>query len=962
MNQQKILDSIPYKIKVNKKFSNNNIYTTQNFIINSFNNTSNSSKFYHMNTYIPSINYDKNNSSLTPNSNNYIINTKILKTKTNSNSEEKVRKKNLNINIYDEQKHKDANILEDLINNKYLQPILESQDIDEKLYNCNLKEPVKNSFNVSLNDFFNRKGKYYINFKTPKIEISNKRGKGLSIKTQSFNNTNNNFLNDMVVHNNRTLENNNNYNNYFNNIKMTNNYYNNNEINLLNVQSYNNNIMHFSSEGKRIKDLSYSDNNPLIYYSYERNKNMYKNRHNAYINNKVNNINNIQYLNKENYYNNNNFNKLNSPLTHYFKSQTYTLKSNNHSNNSYYKQNKSSFNNKEINIRNLADFNDLNSKNKSNNNIYENVEDDNNKYNNIKNIIKENNSNKKNKYDYNKKLFDIYRGKLLNEFFRHIEKAIKKYIYKIFKFFINILQELNPLNKIDEIFIPKISLGKSDKLNDNTNIIRTSANLKKQKYANIFYSEKKKFPQKHNYIINKNNINLLNLTQVNPNNKKISNVNKSYIINEENKLEKLPKNNIISKYEKRIYSKERKNTNSNITVVNRNSLVNPNDINNNNISNNYNIRLISNSSLNQYIYKKKIRLSKNITFVNKLNINNNNHNYNNINKNTEINKDDILSNSKGKIIDIDINLGKPIKEISDINPLENLFINDYTNKRFKSSLSSTNKREKKKKKHKSKSKSKNKKLSLPKKKYLEEKYDIYPIKNSDEDIEDNLYNNINNSFDNNLNNIISLNNSCNIAPNHNYFTTFINNKNDNDNDNNNNKNIDNKNKKKNYRNILVKNIKTSDKRLFIHINYIFSLSKKKNKNNKSYDINTLLIKRNIFFSLIKKNYDNKHQNKNKYLSKNKIIQKTNYRNHNYCLEKENEKINKTNYIKNNKDKYLFSCVKFIIKIINKIVVKKNYIYFKNALEEKNNKNKKNNNGNGKHKINTYKKKISKNKV
>ena len=548
-----------------------------------------------------------------------------------------------------------------------------------------------------------------------------------------------------------------------------------------------------------------------------------------------------------------------------------------------------------------------------------------------------------------------YLIKLLNEFFRHIEKAIKKYIYKVFKFFINILHDLNPLNKIDEIFIPKISLGKLDKINDNKNIIRTSANLKKQKFINIFYSEKKKFPQKHNYIINKNNINSLNLTQVNKNNKKISNLNKSYIIIEENKLDKLPKNNIITKYEKRIYSKERKNTNSNKTIVNRNSLKTKNDINNNNIPNNYNIRLVSNSSLNQYIYKKKIRLSKNITFANKINNNNNNNRNHQFNKNTEINKDDILSNSKGKIIDIDINLGKPIKEISDINPLENLFINNYTNKRFKSSLS-TNKREKKKKKHKSKSKNK-KKLSLPKKKYLEEKYDIYPIKNSDEDIEDNLYNNKNNSFDNDLNNIISLNNSCNIPPNHNYFKTFINNNNDNDNDNN--IIIDIKNKKKNYRNILVKNIKTSDKRLFIHINYIFSFSNKINRNNKIYDINTLVIKRNIFFSLIKDNYDNKHQ-KN-ILQKNKFFPKANYRNYNYFLEKENEKINKTNYTKNNKDKYLFSCVKFIIKIINKIFLKKNYIYFKNAFEEKYNKNKKNN-GNNKLKINTYKKKISKNKI
>jgi hypothetical protein len=67
-------------------------------------------------------------------------------------------------------------------------------------------------------------------------------------------------------------------------------------------------------------------------------------------------------------------------------------------------------------------------------------------------------------------------------------------------------------------------------------------------------------------------------------------------------------------------------------------------------------------------------------------------------------------------------------------------------------------------------------------------------------------------------------------------------------------------KKKNYKNILVKNIKTSDNRLFIHINYIFSLSQKININNKIYGINLLQIKRDIFFSLIVDNI-NKHQNK-----------------------------------------------------------------------------------------------------
>ena len=922
-HHHEISERIPYKIKVNKKGSNNNIYKSQNYIVNSYNNNSNSAKIYHMNTYFPSFqpmksskNCNKNNSFLIPFSNSYLINTQI-KSKTNSNSEEKIRKKNLNINIYDDQRNKDGNILEDLINNKYLKPILECQDIDEKLYNCNLKEPIKNSFNVSLNDFFNRKGNKFESFKTPKIEMS-KKLKGLSIKTHYFNNSNNVMNSDIIIPDNRTLENYNNYNNYYNDIKMTNNYYNNNEINLLNVQPYNNNVVQFSSEGRRMKDSSYSENRPLIYYTYETNKNSFQNSSNRYIHNK--NKNNIKYVKDDNNYNYyNDYMKLNSPINHVFKSQTYSSKSNkkNIDNYSNKKSNRATFNNKEINIINLG--NSMTQK------INENIETKNNKYDNIKNIIRENN-NKTNKYDYNKKLFDIYRGKLINEFIRHIEKAFNKYL----RFFMDSLFNLKSQNKIDEIFIPKINLGKIDKLEENKNIIRSSANIKKKKFSQIFYSEKK-FPQKQKYLVNKKNIKSLNLSQINN-----SNINKSFVINNEKKTNKIFINKSLAK--KKGNFQKRKNTNSNISLANRNSLF-PNIISKNSNSNN-NIQLINNNnSLNQYIYKKKIRLSKNITFVNKTN-KLSHHN------NKEINKEDILSNSKGKIIDIDINLGKPIKEINDISPLQNLFIKDYNNKKYKSSLS-TNKREKRKRKH----KSKNKKLSLPKKKYLEEKYDIYPIRNEDdEELEENIYNK-NNSFDNNLNNIISLNNSINLKLNNNYFQTYINN-----NDNNINKNNDLKNKKKNYKNILVKNIKTSDKRLFIHINYLSSLSKNNIKKKNKYDNKTLIIIRNIYFSIILDNANKRQKN----ISNNTFIGSKNSRNFIRIGEKEKEKMSRTNYIKNYKDKYLLSCVKFIIRNINKVFLNKAYKYFlKNLLEEINKKKIKDNN---KYRINTYKKKISKGKI
>ena len=155
-NRHRISERDEYRIKVNKKDTLNNIYRPNN---SSNNNNFTSIQLYKNNTYIPPFQSKKSSMNFTdysmssPYSNNKIIKTKIIKCKNNSNSEEKIRKNNMNINIYGEQNTKDGNILEDLINNKYLKPILECQDIDEKLLNCNLKEPVKNSFNVSLNDF-----------------------------------------------------------------------------------------------------------------------------------------------------------------------------------------------------------------------------------------------------------------------------------------------------------------------------------------------------------------------------------------------------------------------------------------------------------------------------------------------------------------------------------------------------------------------------------------------------------------------------------------------------------------------------------------------------------------------------------------------------------------------------------------------------------------------------------------
>ena len=821
MKNRWISDMDFYKIKVNKK-STNNISRIKNTVLNSYLDYLNISKIYPR--QITRSAYSSKNK-------NIYSNNKLLKTGGNSNSEEKLRRNNLDIKCVEDNflLNKEGNILDDLINNKYLKPILESQDIDEKLLNCNLKEPVKNNFNVSLNDFFNRRKKYYMNFKTPKPELNRIRNLSINNSNNYYNKDNSGFL----FHN-KTMENpyiNQNMNrkinnNYYNDIKLTKNFYNNynkNEINILNNQPYyHTKINNICSASVRKKLKKYFANTNS---------------------NERNNLNN----------------SIKSSDLHLFKSQTYTQKEPNFSKNIY----KYVKNNKEININNL-------SKNNINKEKIEEINEDDNmnkKYNDIKNIIKYNN-----KYDYSKKLFDIYRGKLFKEFLKHIQKGINKYLLNIFKYFIKAIhnKNKNSQKKIDEIFIPKIHLERPD-----INLIRESANISKSNFLQIFNSDKK------NYQRHTNNINRITEYKKYKNNINI-NINNSAIISNQRLIE----NNSINS--------------NNLIKTNRNSMIVE--------ENKYNIQIIKlNSNVNNnsgLIYKKK-KLGKN---------------------NMHVKKSDILNNSRGKIIDIDINLGKPIREISDINIMESkLFMNDYNNirkKKFKSSLS-TNKREKRK----IKNKSKKKKLSLPKKKYLEEissssseKYNYSLDKNN---------NNNENSFDKNMNNNFTIKTNNNIIQPLIYKTSRINNKND-----------------KYTKNIIEKNIVTSDKRLFININYISSLSYENKLRTKfKYKNTSLTIKRNIYFPIFSQK-----------VLKNKT---TSSRNSNKELEIQNKKLNMTNCINNDKNKYLNSCIKFIIKNINKVFLKKDFKIFLKRIKMIPKENK---TGPKKNRIiNTYKRKVGKNK-
>ena len=832
MNHKWIRDINLHKIKVNKKGSHNKILKTKNTVFNSYIDYLNLTKIANINP----------------------INRQTTKSVYNNknNSEEKMRKNNLHIKCIEENilLKKEGNILDDLINNRYLKPILESQDIDEKLLNCNLKEPVKNNFNVSLNDFFNRRKKYYINFKTPKPELNKIRG--ISIKTNNYNNYNEE-LSGISIYN-KTMGNTesnikqnsrcNNINNYYNNIKMTNNYYNNynnNEINILNPPFYNKGIKinNICSSSVRKKMRKYISN----YNSNERN----------------------------------NINKIKSPDLHVFKSQTYSQQEKNYSEN-YLKYNNKIRNNinKEINIKNMTNIN-------IDNNEEINEEDNiNKKYNDIKNIIKHNN-----KYDYSKKLFDIYRGKLIKEFIRHIQKGINKTLLNIFHFFIEQIQlnDKKYLKKIDEIFIPKIHLEKPNK-----DLIKEKNNIKNP-YLQIFNSEKKEYKR---YMNNTNKITEYKRYKNN------ININNSAIISNQ-----IDNNNIIKTNRNSMIIEENKN---NIQII---------KLNTNNINNNSGL-----------IYKKK-----------------------KLNNKFQKKKENILSNSRGKIIDIDINLGKPLREISDINPMESgIFINKYNlnKKKYKSSLS-TNKREKRK----IKSKSKRKKLSLPKKKYLEE------ISDSSSD-KDNFYldknnsnfniDNIDNSFDKHIiNNNFSIKTNNNIIQPLIYKTTKINN--------NNNKNKTYQINTNKYKKIPEKNIVTADKRLFININYISCLSYENNISSKiKYKNSSLIIKRNIYFPIFSQKII-----RNKTTSSNFINISNNNRNSNNILEGKNKKMNMTNYITNDKNKYLNSCVKFIIKNINKVFMGKSFKFFLNECKKKN-KNRSQNKEGYKYRMKTYKKKIGNNKI
>ena len=150
-NNHVLLDN---KIKVNKKgyIKNSDILQYSNF-----QNLNPKINFKDGLYYSLEKKYKKSN-----NKNNLSFNINNISIVSNDNAKNVIKlskpdayKKTININSNQNQK-KEGNIIEELQNNKYLRPMLGTNNIDIKLLKCQIDEPIKNINNFSLQKYINK--------------------------------------------------------------------------------------------------------------------------------------------------------------------------------------------------------------------------------------------------------------------------------------------------------------------------------------------------------------------------------------------------------------------------------------------------------------------------------------------------------------------------------------------------------------------------------------------------------------------------------------------------------------------------------------------------------------------------------------------------------------------------------------------------------------------------------------
>ena len=838
--QEKEKEKERYKIKVNKKSQNNKVSNSIFYLNNSkqkinytYNNKN--SDLTAPNSNKSTKNYTNNILVYTPFHNKYISTIPPQKFTNSDERDIKYKKiyKNMNMEYYNYSNNKDS------FNAKsQKKSVLDSEHLDEKLLNFRPNSDLINSSN-NINC-------YNESINNEKMESSKRRK--LFINTKYINDF------DFIDNNNnyRTIGHNN-INNYINELQLINNYYDveknqQNKPNNFNFQSYNNNAI-ISSAKRNNKEKYYNSYNQLLNYSSERhsNKDMIKFNNTYCIRSKIFSKKNIKdkkdifmsEIDKKK--NNNNTNKtVKTNKTN----KTNTIIKCNITKNYIEKKN----NNKDIILKSKSQYSNDGSKIKNNKINFQ-----------------------YNKYNYyNRTLFDKYRGKLIQEFDRHLQKVINNHLLYYGLFLINSLKELRTLN---------------NNLYENQNSLINSSNrsfLKKKKYQKfikINYSDKK-YPLEKDLVFTQNNslmsystLDRIKKVKLNNNINIRKNKINNKILNNHRLFKHFHKSNILYNY------KNRKSVN----------------LNNNKQPSSNNIKIIDiNYNSSKYIYNKKmIKVNKYNTFMNKSN-NNNNIIFASNQQKEELNN---ISSLRGKIIDIDINLGKPVNDINEMSNSRDFSVNNYKKKAYKCNSLSMNITEKHKRRHKKVKRI----LSLPKKKYLEEGNDFITVNNDDEELFFRT-----NSYDHKKS----------------YKKSQFSNLN-------NNMTIGLENKK--YKNILVKKIVTSDKLLFIHINYLcfYDTNTTVIQFHKKMPYINLTIEKNNSYSIYGKGYVIKHYKK----SINNKLFDSHYYSRNYFsnIHKRLDKIDRTNYTKN---KYLLNCIKFLIKTINKIFLKKAYNYYRKSLENR----------------------------
>lgn len=793
MKIQKRKEIIFHKIKVNKNIPDNKFNNSQNNfnIRDKYNFSLETNSPNNSNVY----SYYKNNNKVP-----YVI---IKNYKLNSSSEEKLLNNKNRINYNNNQYYQGANYyIEPKIN--HTKSLLNNENSDKKILNSG---KLNNNNNMR-----NQRKIYRRIIDSENLEYN--KSKDLSLKTGYANDNNNIYKNKEF----KTIENNN-INNYINEFKLINNYYENDNRNKNNY-----NIRTFHDK--------YAINNSLD-NSSERNirrsavKRIYNNQRKA----------NPDYIIDYNNSNNNNKNYKNNYQKILSLRNTVNGQQNSNDyfsyqyNNSYKNLNQNKINEKYI-------YPSVYIKRKS---PYRRKEYEINEYN--------------NKGDNYKKLFNIYRGKLVQEFIKHLKKAVNIYLLKELKNIIefvknnnyfynnyihqnrknrsinkNNFKKINSLPKINinYYFDREINYRKENNPNKNYN----------KRYTKIYYSEKK-----YNDEINfKKNLTSRNEIDIKPKNiyKIIKNTENNQIISKDsNKL--LFNNELMKIIEKgpipRInYTQKREIKRTNFSNIEEKNI----------------------------IYKKKINPS----------------NYNALNiKKLEPKNNPINITTQNKIIDIDINLGKPIKEISDISLLKNFESNKNRIKFDKN------------KKHGKRSKTR-RKYSLPKKKYLEEMYEQNNNEEGNLSLPYKTY-----SYDckkTRINRLVNLNNEMSI--------------------------INEKDKE-----IFLD---TKDKLLTIRLNYLFSwINNGVNKSN-SFNKNILKISKNENIFICNKDKGDK---KNENISILSLIEFNNSRNSNDLPKIEKQNSNMNNFINDNSNKYLLSCIKFMTKAINKALLRKEFAHFKKCI-------------------------------